>query len=128
MVGTPLDSAVVTADGGAARTLAEANERLLGEVGHRCLCGARTWLSRAMQPRHQRHDWPMLPVGRPACPTSPPGVGWCWSFGRLAVGAGSCQESPGRGRTTAAGDFRYDVLLAGLAAWLTAQDGQPAPE
>ena len=49
-------------------------------------------------------------------------------FGRLAVGAGSCQESPGRGRTTAAGDFRYDVLLAGLAEWLTAQDGQPAPE
>ena len=43
-------------------------------------------------------------------------------FGRLAVGAGSCQELPG-GRTTAAGDFRYDVLLAGLAEWLTAQDG-----
>lgn len=26
------------------------------------------------------------------------------------------------------GDSRYDVLLAGLAEWLTAQDGQPAPE
>lgn len=25
------------------------------------------------------------------------------------------------------GDQRYDVLLAGLAEWLTAQDGQPAP-
>ena len=26
------------------------------------------------------------------------------------------------------GDVRYDVLLAGLAEWLTAQDGRPAPE
>ena len=63
MVGTPPDSAVVTTDSGAARPPAEANERLLGEVGDRWLCGARTWLSQAMQPRHQQHDWPMLPVG-----------------------------------------------------------------
>ena len=63
------------------------------------------------------------PRVRPALPAA---VG----AGVWTAGGGSRQLAgvAWRGRTTAAGDFRYDVLLAGLAEWLTAQDGQPAPE
>jgi hypothetical protein len=53
----------------------------------------------------------------------------CWSFGRLAVGA------PAAARSRLVGDEPPPTvtsgttsLLAGLAEWLTAQDGQPARE